>query len=490
MIRCSISWWMSFVPKMKTKLRIQAIALLFLAVASTAPAFATKVPAELKAAIKEKFPQAQLRIDAMIQESDGTLYVPVLPLSSTKNFSGQRVTATFSNKELVLFSNGWIFLKLQKSNNKLTLELPNNLPESVLRSLYQGSLPSDLLIPQNMAVSGKLKPLAKDLSVEILKDGVPPVIAEEKLDMNSDEKLYLASPKSGKIYVLSKNFDKLSEVATDGTPACLVWFKDKLYVADQSKSMVVVYEPNTMKWDTFIEFPVGASVRSLAVSPKGDRIYVCESATSTIATVDLSTKKVIQRTKVLNSPGDIAITPDGYSLIVSSGTGHVSFISTLTNKVVGVVSVGKMPSNVVLSKKHKLVFVANRVSNTVSVIDITQRKLITNLSVGEGPTGLALDANEEKLFVANAKDNNLSIFVITQAASNKFDKLDTISLPLDVEFPGCLVLTADQNHLLVTSAASDTVGFLNLETLKFDKQVQVGQATMEAVCSTKSAAAQ
>lgn len=477
---------MSFVPKMKTKLRNYLLAFFTLAVASIAPAFATKVPAELKAAIKEKFPGSQLRIDAMIQEPDGTLYVPVLPLSSSKTAAGQKIITTFSSKDLVQFSNGWIFLKLQKSNNKLTLELPNDLPEPILRALFKGLLPPDLLIPQNMAVSGKLKPLAKDLTVEILKDGVPPVIAEEKLDMNSDEKLFLASPKSGKIYVLSKNFEKLSEVPTDGTPAGLVWFKDKLFVADQSKSLIVIYDPNTMKWDTFIEFPIGASVRSLAVSPKGDQIYVCESATSTIATVDLASKKVIQRTKVLNSPGDIVITPDGYSLIVCSGTGHVSFISTLTNKVVGVVSVGKMPSNIILSKKHKLVFVANRVSNTVSVIDVTQRKLITNLSVGEGPTGLALDTNEEKLFVANAKDNNISIFSITQAASNKFDKLDTVSLPLDVEFPGSLVLTGDQNHLLVTSAASDTVGFLNLETLKFDKQVQVGQATMKAVCSVKS----
>lgn len=483
MTLCSISLWMFFVPKMKTKLSHYFAVLFALAVSTELPAFATKVPAELKAAIKEKFPQAQLRIDAMIQETDGTLYVPVLPSSPVKNAAGQKITTTFSNKDLIQFSNGWIFLKLQKTNNKLTLELPNDLPDPVFRNLYKGTLPSDLLIPQNMAVSGKLKPLAKELTVEILKDGVPPVIAEEKFDMNSDEKLFLASPKSGKIYVLSKTFEKLSEVATDGTPACLVWFKDKLYVADQSKSLVIIYDPKTMKWDTFIEFPLGASVRSLAVSPKGDQIYVCEAATSTVATVDLSTKKVIQRTRVLNSPGDIAITPDGYTLVVSSGTGHVSFISTLTNKVVGVVSVGKMPSNVILSRKHKLVFVANRVSNTVSVIDATQRKLITNISVGEGPTGLALDANEEKLYVANAKDNNISIFSITQAASNKFDKLDTVSLPLDVEFPGCLVLTADQNHLLVTSAASDTVGFLNLETLKFDKQVQVGQTTMEAVCS-------
>jgi len=475
---------------MKTKLQSYAFAFLILQAMSVAPAFATKVPAELKVSIKEKFPQAQLRIDAMIQEPDGTLFVPILPpsmASSSNNATGQKIVTTFSNKDLSVFSNGWIYLKLQKINNKLVLALPNDLPEAVMRAIYKGSLPTDLLIPQNMAVSGKLKPIVKELTVEVLKDGTPPVIAEEKFDMNSDEKLFLASPKSGKIYVLSKTFEKLSEVATDGTPSCLVWFKDKLYVADQSKSLVVIYDPNSMKWDTFIEFPMGSSPRALAVSPKGDQIFVCESATSTIATVDLATKKVIQRTKVLNSPGDIAITPDGYTLIVSSGTGHVSFISTLTNKVVGVVSVGKMPSNIILSKKNKLAFVANRVSNTVSVIDTTQRKLITNLSVGEGPTGLALDSNEERLFVANAKDNNISIFSITQAAVNKFDKLETVSLPLDVEFPGCLVLTADQNHILVTSAASDTIGFLNLETLKFDKQVQVGQATMEAVCSLKAA---
>ncbi len=116
----------------------------------------------------------------------------------------------------------------------------------------------------------------------------------------------------------------------------------------------------------------------------------------------------------------------------------------------------------------------------MSVLDITQRKLISNIAVGESPTGLALDPAEERLFVANAKDNNITVHNL---ADYKFEKIETVSLPLDVDFPGALVLTGDGNHLLVTSANSDTVGFLNLETLKFDKQVQLGKTTMQAATS-------
>lgn len=468
------------VLKMTIKFPVFAFLLLFLFV-TAGPAFATKLPDGMKEAIKQKFPQSRLRIDSMIEDADTSLYVPIIPTTAPKKT--EKISIVFSGKDIVVFDNGYVFLKLIKIDKKLVLALPGDLPPSVMQTLYRGTLPADLLVPQNMAVSGKLKPLVKELNVEILKDGTPPVIAQETQEEASEtnnEKIFLASPASGKIFILNGKFEKSSEVVTDGTPAGLVYFQDKLIVADQSKSLVIVYNPKTMKWDTFIEFPMGSSPRGIAVAPKGDIIYVSESASNTVASVDLATKKILQRTKVLTGPSAIAITPDGYTVVVaSSGSGHVSFISTLNQKVVGVVQTGKMPSKLLIGKKQKYAFVSNRMSNTVSVIDTTQRKLIKNITTGEGPTGLALDSTEERLFVANAKDNNITIYDLT----NNFEKIETVSLPLDVEFPGCLLLTADQNHLLVTSAASDTVGFLNLETLKFDKQVQLGKSTMEAVSS-------
>ncbi len=459
---------------------ISILALLFFC-ATANPAYAVKLPEGLKEAIKQKFPNSKFRIDSTFEDA-GSFYIPVVPTQS-KKVQSEKIGVSFSAPDIVCFDNGWIFLKLVKSGNKLVLNLPAGLSPELMRALYSGALPADLLVPENMAVSGKLKPLVKELNVEILKDGTPPAIAlepQEEPAANTNEKIFLASPASGKIFILNSKFEKESEVPSDGTPSGLVYFQDKLIVADQSKSLVIIYNSQTMKWDTFIEFPMGSSPRSVAVAPKGDIIYVAEQASSTVASVDLATKKILQRTKVLTGPCAIAITPDGYTLVVAnSGSGHVSFISTLNQKVVGALLVGKMPTNLLISKKQKYAYVSNRMSNTVSVIDIPQRKVICTINVGEGPTGLALDATEERLFVANAKDNNISV----HSTANNFEKIETVSLPMDVEFPGCLLLTADQNHLLVTSAASDTVGFLNLETLKFDKQVQIGKTTMEAVSS-------
>ena len=45
----------------------------------TLPAQATKLPAELTAALKTIFPDCRIRLDGAIEAKDGELYLPILP---------------------------------------------------------------------------------------------------------------------------------------------------------------------------------------------------------------------------------------------------------------------------------------------------------------------------------------------------------------------------------------------------------------------------
>jgi YVTN family beta-propeller protein len=171
------------------------------------------------------------------------------------------------------------------------------------------------------------------------------------------------------------------------------------------------------------------------------------------------------------------VAPNGYTLLVLNvPAGKVSFISTLNQKLVGVVGVGGMPSDVMISKDSRIAYVSNRLSNTVSVIDVTQKKVLRTMQTGEGPTGMALSKDGARLFVANAKENSISVFDL-----KTHTKIKDVSLPIDVEFPSDIMLMPDGQHMLVTSAATDTLGMLNVETLEFEKQQTLGCTSVDLI---------
>jgi YVTN family beta-propeller protein len=58
--------------------------------------------------------------------------------------------------------------------------------------------------------------------------------------------------------------------------------------------------------------------------------------------------------------------------------------------VVATIPVGSGPVGVAASSDGSRIYVANRESNSVSVIDAAARRVITNVTVGEGPNGLAI----------------------------------------------------------------------------------------------------
>jgi YVTN family beta-propeller protein len=96
--------------------------------------------------------------------------------------------------------------------------------------------------------------------------------------------------------------------------------------------------------------------------------------------------------------------------------------------------------------------------------------VIETLKTGNGPTGLAFDEEETKLFVANAKDNTISVFDLK---TNK--RLDDIKLPLDLDFPGGIMLMPDRKHLLVSSESTPNVGLIDTKTMMVEKQPDIGQ---------------
>ena len=92
------------------------------------------------------------------------------------------------------------------------------------------------------------------------------------------------------------------------------------------------------------------------------------------------------------SPRGVAVTPDGkHAYIANVISNNVSVIDTSTNTVVGTpILVGDSPSLVAVAPDGKHAYVTNLASNNVSVIDTTTNTVAATVPVGSNPVGVGI----------------------------------------------------------------------------------------------------
>ena len=71
--------------------------------------------------------------------------------------------------------------------------------------------------------------------------------------------------------------------------------------------------------------------------------------------------------------------------------------------------VGQSPAGVAVDGVLRRVYVANRESNTVSVLDLDSLQLIASVPVGSAPFALAVAPDGGRIFVANVRSADISI---------------------------------------------------------------------------------
>ena len=381
------------------------------------PAHATKLPSDLVNSLKTHFADVKTRLDGSVEVNKTDLLLPLLPSTQTKTDKVElgEVYPPTGKPDMMVFSNGWCFLRVIKRGPNKSIVNAKELPDSLLKRLLAGHFATDLIVPEKFVLPRRLKALAKDISVTYY-DEAPrpedrPLVGQIK-SSSSHGVIFVTSPSTGKIAMLDdQSYAKLVEFPTEGTPNSLAVADDRLYVTDQSKSRILIIEPKQRKFLGQIDLPAKTTPKGIAALPDGKLLYVSEYATNNIDVIETVNNKVLVRTKVPAGPSRLSITPDGQTvLVMNAPAGRVTMISTATQKMLGSVVVGTLPNGMVITRDSTLAYISNRVSNTVSIVDIVSRKVTGTLATGAGPTGLALDSVHDRLYVANARDNSISVF--------------------------------------------------------------------------------
>jgi YVTN family beta-propeller protein len=120
------------------------------------------------------------------------------------------------------------------------------------------------------------------------------------------------------------------------------------------------------------------------------------------------------------SPIEIASSPDGRVLyVVCQDSDEVRVVDVQSSKVIGSVTVGRMPRGITLSPNGRQLYITNAWSDTVSVIDTATLQVVQTLPTGAEPSGVISDSDNAILYVANRLSGDVSVIDLKSGQETK-----------------------------------------------------------------------
>ena len=189
-----------------------------------------------------------------------------------------------------------------------------------------------------------------------------------------------------------------------------------------------------------------------------DRVYAADQTSNTVSVIDPSENKLLGVIRLGDPvPGALSplykgqllvhglgYSPDGKTLaVVSVGSNSVTLIDTATNKVKGIVYVGRSPHEPFFTPNGRELWVTVRGENYVSVIDPVRMKETRRIEVANGPGMTMFGPDGKYAFVCSSFTPELAVI---DAASHKIIK----RLPQVSPFSPNIAVTPENDEVWIT----------------------------------------
>jgi YVTN family beta-propeller protein len=191
---------------------------------------------------------------------------------------------------------------------------------------------------------------------------------------------------------------------------------------------------------------------------KHDRVYTADQTSNTVSVIDPTENKLVGVMK-LGDPVPGALSPLykgqllvhglGYSpdnkrlAVVSVGSNSVTLIDTATNKVIGVVYVGRSPHEAFFTANGRELWVTVRGENYISVIDPTRLTETKRIELANGPGMTMFGPDGKYAFVCSSFTPELAVI---EVASHKIVK----RLPQLSPFSPNIAVTPENDEVWIT----------------------------------------
>jgi PQQ-dependent catabolism-associated beta-propeller protein len=210
-----------------------------------------------------------------------------------------------------------------------------------------------------------------------------------------------------------------------------------LYVSNEEDAELGVIEVATGKRIAAVK--VGAEPEGVIVAPDGRLVYVSSEVASMVHVVDAATRKVVKNIAVGKRPRRFAFAAGGAELWVTNELGaSVSVIDTRTQAVVKTINFELKgmrgddisPVDLKPSPDGKTMYVGLGRANHVAFVDAASKSVRALVLVGKRAWGLGLNGDGSRLWVANGLSDDVT--VIDTAAARALKTLPAGRVPHSV----------------------------------------------------------
>jgi YVTN family beta-propeller protein len=253
--------------------------------------------------------------------------------------------------------------------------------------------------------------------------------------------------------------------------------------------------PSVMAIDTSTgtvtsKVPVSDAWLGLAISPRGDRVYVGGGSTASVFEFSLA-NGVLTATRpfpVVESArrvpqdfiGDVAFSPDGRLLYAADlYRDSVVVINPQSGMVIQRIKTGRRPYRILFHPDGKSFFVSHWADGSIGQYDIETGSQLSTLRVGAHPTDIVwqnggpAEADPEspkwagRLFISAANTNNVYVAGVT--AGKELSVIESVNIsmtprqPLGMT-PSALALTPDGKRLFVACSDGNVAAVIDIST--------------------------
>jgi YVTN family beta-propeller protein len=193
---------------------------------------------------------------------------------------------------------------------------------------------------------------------------------------------------------------------------------NRAYVANSMANTVSVI--NVLTNAVIATIPVGAQPSGVGVHSSVGKVYVANFSDGTVSVISTSSNTVIATIPGLkvagnpnDGPNDIAVLPALNRAYVGRTVhfgGRINVINTITDTLEpDIAGLGSHPVTLAANPATLKVYVANQLSNTVSVIDATTAGVTATIGGFSGPAGVGVNPTTNRIYVNNNSADSVAV---------------------------------------------------------------------------------